>query len=336
MIKRGIMKVLVTGCAGMIGTKLVEMLIKSNVSVVGCDNFFRGERENIKFLESLAKKKNTEFEFIELDLLDGLPLKILANVDTVVHLADVVGGIKYVFDHEFDVFNQNVLIDANTVRSVVNSNVKNYIYAATACSFPHQLQSSVDSVLYEKDKFPAEPESSYGWSKLVGELQTIYLNKIDGLASARVIFHNVYGEWCDFDLNTSQVIPALIKKAHDLKAGDRLEVWGDGKQARSFINSYDIAHSLLVMITGEVPINDFDSVQLGSKNGTTIEELSKIILQKCGKDPSLIKYINPNYQGDIGRIPDLTLSKKLGLVQSVGIHQRIEELIDWAKNNGKI
>jgi len=330
------MKVLVTGCAGMIGTKLIEMLINSNIAVVGCDNFFRGERENIDFLEALATQKGTEFEFYELDLLVGLPLEMLTNIDTVVHLADVVGGIKYVFDHEFEVFNSNVIIDANTVRSVASSSVKKYIYAATACSFPHQLQSSVDSVLYEKDKFPAEPESSYGWSKLVGELQSVYLNKIDGLETARVIFHNVYGPWCDFDLNTSQVIPALIKKANDLEAGDKLEVWGDGKQARSFINSYDIANSLLTMITGDVPLKEFDSVQLGSKIGTTIEELARIILQMCGKDPSLIKYVNPNFQGDTGRVPDLTLAIRLGLAQSVEIKQGVQELIEWAKNNGKI
>ena len=130
--------------------------------------------------------------------------------------------------------------------------------------------------------------------------------------------------------------PALIKKANDLEAGDKLEVWGDGKQARSFINSYDIANSLLTMITGDVPLKEFDSVQLGSKIGTTIEELARIILQMCGKDPSLIKYVNPNFQGDTGRVPDLTLAIRLGLAQSVEIKQGVQELIEWAKNNGKI
>jgi GDP-D-mannose 3', 5'-epimerase len=330
------MKILVTGCAGMIGTKLVEMLINSNIPVVGCDNFFRGERDNIDFLKKLAVRKKSIFEFHELDLLDGLPVSILEGVDTVVHLADVVGGIKYVFDNQFDVFNLNVTIDANTTRAVASSKVKKYIYAATACSFPHQLQNSVDSMLYEKDKFPADPESPYGWSKLVGELQSIFLNKIDGVECARVIFHNVYGPWCDFDLDTSQVIPALINKAYNLKSKDMLEVWGDGKQARSFINSYDIANSLLTMIKTDKPLSDYDSVQLGDKVGTTIEELSKIILSELGKDESLIKYINPDYRGDVGRIPDQTLAKKLGLVQQIGVREGIRDLIEWAKNNGKI
>jgi nucleoside-diphosphate-sugar epimerase len=330
------MKTLVTGCAGMIGTKLVEMLINSDMPIVGCDNFFRGTRDNIDFLKKQSNKKGVDFEFHEVDLLNGLPASILEGVDTVVHLADVVGGIKYVFDNQLDVFNLNVTIDANTVRAIADSKVKKYIYAATACSFPHQLQNSVDSMLYEKDKFPADPESPYGWSKLVGELQSIYLNKIDGIESARVIFHNVYGPWCDFDLDTSQVIPALINKAYNLKNGERLEVWGDGKQARSFINSYDIANSLLVMIKGNKPLNEYDSIQLGDEVGTTIEELSKIILSELGKDQSLIKYINPDYRGDVGRIPDLALAKKLGIKQKVGIRDGIRELIEWAEDNGKV
>ena len=159
---------------------------------------------------------------------------------------------------------------------------------------------------------------------------------MDDIESARVIFHNVYGPWCDFDLDTSQVIPALINKANSLKSGDSLEVWGDGRQARSFINSYDIAHSLLAMIKSDIPLHKYDSVQLGSEIGTTIEELSKIILSEFGKDPNLIKYVNPDYRGDVGRIPDLTLARKLGLGQQVGIREGIRELIGWARDNDKI
>jgi nucleoside-diphosphate-sugar epimerase len=103
-------------------------------------------------LSELATSKNSSFEFYELDLLDGLPASILEDIDTVVHLADVVGGIKYVFNNQFDVFNLNVLIDANTVKAVANSKVKKYIYAGTACSFPHQLQNNVDSMLFETEK----------------------------------------------------------------------------------------------------------------------------------------------------------------------------------------
>ena len=330
------MKILVTGCAGMIGTKLVEMLINSNIPVVGCDNFFRGKKDNIDYLNELATSKQSSFEFYELDLLDGLPTSILKDIDTVVHLADVVCGIKYVFDNQFDVFNLNVTIDANTVRAVAKSKVKKYIYAGTACSFPQQLQNNVDSKLFENDKFPADPESTYGWSKLVGELQSIYLNKIDGIECARVIFHNVYGPWCDFDLDTSQVIPALINKAYNLKNNERLEVWGDGKQARSFINSFDIANSLLTMIKSKKSLNKYDSVQLGDRVGTTIEELSKMILSELGKDESLITYINPDYRGDVGRVPDQILAKKLGLEQQIGIREGLRELIQWAKENGKI
>ena len=137
-------------------------------------------------------------------------------------------------------------------------------------------------------------------------------------------------------MDTSQVIPALINKAYNLKNNERLEVWGDGKQARSFINSFDIANSLLTMIKSKKSLNKYDSVQLGDRVGTTIEELSKMILSELGKDESLITYINPDYRGDVGRVPDQILAKKLGLEQQIGIREGLRELIQWAKENGKI
>ena len=178
---------------------------------------------------------------------------------------DIEPVLESIFDNQLDVFNLSVSIDANVVRAVSNSNVKKYIYAGTACSFPQELQNSTDSILYEKDKFPAHPESGYGWGKLVGELQTTYLNesKMVSTVGANVIFHNVYGPWCDFDLNTCQVIPALIRKASALSDGQQLEVWGGGVQARSFIYSYDIAKFLLKMVTSKSSLRSFNGVQLG-------------------------------------------------------------------------
>ena len=332
------MKILVTGCAGMIGTQFSELLMKSGISVVGCDNFARGTKENLHYLEQLSESNKVSFEFHELDLINGLPQSLLKGVDTAVHLADVVGGIMYVFDNQLDVFNLSVTIDANVVRAVANSNVKKYIYAGTACSFPQELQNSTDSMLYEKDKFPAHPESAYGWGKLVGELQTTYLNesKMASTVGANVIFHNVYGPWCDFDLNTCQVIPALIRKASALSGNQSLEVWGGGDQARSFINSYDISKFLLKMVTSESSLRAFNGVQLGSEYGTTINDLAKLILKEAGKDINAISHINPNFRGDIGRIPDLSLAYKLGFNQEIDIHKGIKSLFQWAKTHDKI
>jgi GDP-D-mannose 3', 5'-epimerase len=332
------LKILVTGCVGMIGTQFVELLLKSGICVIGCDNFSRGTKKNLDHLVRVSEKNKVDFDFHRLDLINGLPANLLKEVDTVVHLADVVGGIMYVFDNQLDVFNLSVSIDANVVRAVNDSNVKKYIYAGTACSFPQQIQNSIDSVLYEKDKYPAHPESAYGWGKLVGELQTNYLNEsgASSVEGANVIFHNVYGPWCDFNLDTCQVIPALIKKASLLSKGQKLEVWGGGDQARSFVHSYDISKFLLKMVTSKNSIKEFNGCQLGSEKGTTINDLAAIVLEESGFDSDAIKHINPNFRGDIGRIPDLSLSSNLGFNQNFDIKQGIRNLIDWAKIHNEI
>lgn len=320
----------------MIGTRLAEICIKNGHQVVGCDNFFRGKRRHVEFLKGVGVGEQGSFEFHEIDLLQGLPTRLLLGVDVVIHLADVVGGVKYVFEHELEVFNLNVIIDANVVRSVVKSGVSNYIYAATACSFPHFHQNSISSVIYEQDKFPAEPESAYGWSKLVGELQAIYLNRLESVECARVIFHNVYGRWCDFDLNMAQVIPALINKVSRLSYGEPLEVWGDGNQVRSFINSQDIVESIIAMLESEKPLSCYDSIQLGDSVATSIDDLARIIIEESDRGSTVLTHNNPQLKGDIGRIPDLTLAQQMGLLPKISLREGIRDLINWAREHGHV
>lgn len=94
------------------------------------------------------------------------------DVDVVYHLADIVAGINFVFGNEPFIFRQNLLININTLSASVLNRVTNYIYVGTACSFPRHLQMQPGIVrLREDETYPAEPESSYGWSKLMGEYE---------------------------------------------------------------------------------------------------------------------------------------------------------------------
>ena len=320
----------------MIGTQIMEVLSSSKFSLVGCDNFIRGTKQNYEHIIRCTEKNNTEFKFIELDLLKGFSQDLLEDVDVVIHLADVLGGIQYVFNNKFDIYNHNVRIDANVAQAIaLKKNVK-YIYVGTACSFPDHLQSGDNCVLYEKDKFPASPESVYGWSKLVGEMHTTHLHESLGIETANIIFHNVYGPWADFNLESAQVIPSLIKKTSELKSNENLNVFGSGDQSRSFINSLDIANFFDYLLQSGKNLREFNNVQLGSESAIKIKSLAEIILNEFGIDKNRIKFVQPNLEGDKGRIPDLTLAKELGFVQAVDITKGIRELISWARSYEKI
>lgn len=198
----------------MIGSNLIKSLIfyekynKNDIFVV--DNLWRGRLENI------CNYIDIETNFFNLDLYQPNQLDCIIikhNIDTIIHLADIVAGIGYVTKNEWFIFNRNIVINSNTIQSIKNCScqIKAFINISTACCFPKKLQLSLESKLNETQLFPAEPETSYGWSKLMGIYETELLQNNSNILCCNLIFHNIYGYPCDIG-ERSQVIPSLIKK----------------------------------------------------------------------------------------------------------------------------
>ena len=158
----------------------------------------------------------------------------------------MVAGISYVFNNQGNLFRHNLLINSNVVDAVKKHRIKGYIYVGTACSFPAELQSGVDAApLKEEDQYPANPESAYGWSKLMGEYETFLMGEETGIPVSVLTLHNVYGAPCDFGVERSQVIPSLIRKAIRYPEEDFI-VWGSGNQGRAFVHVDDIVDALVL------------------------------------------------------------------------------------------
>ena len=161
-------KVYVTGVAGMIGSNIARALIKRGTHVVGIDNLWRGTVDRIRDLSAADN-----FTFRHADISSDLDwYQDIDSGSALIHTADIVAGIAYVFANEWHVFQRNLLINTQVARIVNQFQPARFLYLGTACSYPQQLQRSVDtSVLSEAVKFPADPESGYGWSKLIGEIE---------------------------------------------------------------------------------------------------------------------------------------------------------------------
>ena len=318
---------LITGGAGMIGSNLVRELVDGGNTVLVVDNLWRGKLEYLT-RENGEPLIDFDNQFFNRDLaITGACDDLVQEVDYVVHLADIVAGIGYVFNNQSELFRKNILINSNVICSVRKavSNLKGFVYAGTACSFPLTRQNSLDVIpLREDELYPALPESAYGWSKLMGQYETELLESETGLPTCSLMFHNVYGAPCDFG-ERSQVIPALIRKAIKFPDEDFI-VWGSGEQGRAFIHIDDIVSGILLALK-----KGFGSgaIQIGPSICTSIREVAEIIV-KLSEKPILIKYDTSKPEGDKARSADYSKAKAiLGWEPRVSLEEGIKQQYQW-------
>lgn len=311
----------------MIGSCLVKKLVEKNYDVLVVDNLWRGKLE---YLEDINGKPvidlNTQFFNRDLSQF-GTCQDLIEEVDYVIHLADIVAGINYVFSNQGYIFRQNLLINSNVITAVreAHNKIKGFIYAGTACSFPLTRQNSIHVIpLREEELYPALPESAYGWSKLMGQYETELLEKETGIATCSLMFHNVYGSPCDFG-ERSQVIPALIRKAIN-HPREEFIVWGSGEQGRAFIHIDDIVEAILLTLHKGMGKG---TIQIGPSICTSIKEIAETVVRISGKRIS-IQYDTTKPEGDKARAADYSKATKvLGWEPKVTLNDGLQKTYHW-------
>lgn len=327
------MKICITGGAGMIGSALLRKLSKKGYEIIVIDNLWRGKVENISSIEGWDFDKY----FHNIDLSDtnneGELLKILNNTDVLIHLADIVAGIGYVFNNQYEIFKINNTINTNIFSICSKLNIKKILYAGTACSFPKDLQLSLTAILNESQLFPAEPESAYGWSKLIGTLELQYMAEKYNLSVTTLMLHNVYGPYCDIDPQRSQVIPSLIRKIIELEPNGQLDVWGSGNQGRAFLHVDDVANAFqLALEKDNIP----QIIQIGPNHCTSIKHLVDVLINDVIKKPINIHFDTAKPEGDLGRCADYTIANEsLGWSPNVDLKDGLIGTYNWIKSKMK-
>mmetsp|Transcript_9006 Transcript_9006/g.12068 ORF Transcript_9006/g.12068 Transcript_9006/m.12068 type:complete len:410 (-) Transcript_9006:235-1464(-) len=316
-------RIIVTGGAGFIGSHLVTQLVDlySVEQVVVIDSLVRGKLENLEEIEGYSR-----LTVCVANLEDPMNAnKYVKGADVVYHLAASVAGVDYVFTHEPEVFRTNILLNENVLNSAILSGAKRYFYAGTACSFPKHLQMSTSNliVLNVDQTYPAEPESSYGWSKLMGEYEAHLAAQYGKIDVGVIRFHNVYGDHTEFAEATSQAIPALIYRA--LNGGNgkgELVMWGNGQQYRDFLHVSDAVSGLLAFLRVDAPVPFHETVQIGSGEGVRLLELAEYISEIAFTDFG-IHYDNRRLKV----LPDV--SKPTGDLGRIADNQAAKDLLDW-------
>ncbi len=300
--------VVVTGGAGFIGSHLVKKLVAEGRRVRVVDDLSRGSLDNLKEVEG-------KYEFRHLYL--GEPKAALGAVDgasACFHLAAIVGGVLKMQSHQ-TLSAVIPAVDYNVISACVKKGVNRFLYTSTACAYPVQLQDEahVGRKLREDECYGtvgANPESLYGLAKLYGEWMSSRYHEEFGLKVAIVRDFNVYGPHEDFDVETGHVIPALINKVLQIVSGGKsgaLEVWGTGRQSRSFVYVDDVADGMIKALD---TIEDATPINLGSESIVSIGDLARTIADLAGFRGS-IRFRSDMPEGVFTRMPDASRARKL-------------------------
>ncbi len=307
--------VLVTGAGGFIGGHLVEFLVQKGYWVRGVD---------IKQPE-FRKSSANEYRILDLRIWENCR-KAVEGIEEVYSLAANMGGIGFITQTRAEVMRDNVLINTHMLEAARLVGVKKYFFSSSACVYATYKQKDTDNAgLKEGDAYPADPDNEYGWEKLFTErlCKNYYLDY--GLETRVARFHNMYGPYGTYDGGREKSPAAICRKVATAKNGESIEIWGDGKQTRSYCYISDTLEGIhrLMQTDYREPVN------IGTTRLVTINELADIIISLSGK--KLTKTYDPNKpQGVRGRNSDNTLLKKvLGWEPKTTLEKGLEITYRW-------
>jgi UDP-glucose 4-epimerase len=318
-------KILVTGGAGFIGLHLAQALVARGERVDLLDNFGRGVRD-AQLAQFLAQPG---VRMLELNLLDADAVgRLDRDYDAIVHFAAII-GVVHVLQRPYEVLENNCRLLANAISLArAQKNLQRFVFASTSEVYAGTL-SSFGMTIPTPEATPltvsdlSHPRTSYMLSKIYGEAMC----RQSQLPFTIVRPHNVYGP----RMGMSHVVPELLKRAHEARDGDSLQVFSPAHR-RTFCY-IDDAVDLLVRILDTPACRDA-VLNLGSTYAeVTIAELAQTVLAAVGR--KLVLQNMPETPGSPARrAPDMTHARQLTGYQSrVGLESGVGRTYDWYRHN---
>lgn len=306
-------KVLVTGCAGFIGSNIVESLINKNYSVVGLDDLSTGRIENLKGLD---------FKFIRGSINDKkLLMKILPDIDYVLHQAAIPSVFRSIEDPVKSNYS-NINGTLNLLVCARDSNVKRVVYASSSSVYGDSKE------LPKKEALKINPISPYALTKYAGEQYCKLFNDIYGLETISLRYFNVFGPRQDPNSEYSAVIPKFIRLMLD---GKRPTIYGDGFTSRDFTYIENVIEAnILCLNAPENSCGEAYNIACGER--ISLNKLVETINEILGSD------IKPKFDkekpGDIKHsLADISKARKyLNYKPKIFFREGLKKTIEWYKN----
>jgi len=316
------MKVLVAGAGGFIAGHLVKDLLRQGYEVIAAD---------IKSFDKWYQKFDDAENHDNCNLQEkSLCYQLTKGVDRIYNLACNMGGMGFIESNQSACI-ENVLIQTHMMMAARDNNVKQVLYSSSACVYPTTLGEDIkdakSQALKETDVFPAYPNESYGWEKLFSELTTTHFGSDHGIDTRICRYHTVYGPNGTWRGGKEKVPAAICRKVAQAKINGKheIEIWGDGKQTRSFMYVDDCVKGMdLIWEKG-----DKSPVNLGSDIMISIDDLVSAT-EKIAGIKLKRSYDKTAPQGVRGRNSDNTKIKNLtGWVPSIPLEVGLEKTYSW-------
>jgi nucleoside-diphosphate-sugar epimerase len=323
---------LVSGAGGFIGHHLVKYLKARGYWVGGVD------------IKEPEFEPTAADEFWLADLREPMPW-FVPRFDEVYALAADMGGMGYIGGHGAEILHNNLLINLNTLEAAAGRKAGRYLFTSSACVYPEGLQQdAAATALAETDAYPADPDTDYGWEKLTTERLCLAYARDYGMDVRVARFHNVYGPLGTWTGGREKAPAALCRKvAEKVEAGAffpgagsinaytgemrrvvGIDIWGDGKQTRSFLYIDDCLDALYALMQSDYnqPLN------IGSDRFVSINHLADIDGAAAGVVVAKNHIDGP--QGVRGRNSDNTLCEAvLGWRPQVSLEMGIYRTYAW-------
>ncbi|MGN6387731.1 MAG: NAD-dependent epimerase/dehydratase family protein [Verrucomicrobiota bacterium] len=312
-------KIVICGGGGFIGGHLVADLLReghTNIRSVDLKPFDEWYQlfPNVENLQlDLSRKEDCD--------------KALKDAKVVYNLAADMGGMGFI-ENNRALCMLSVLINTHLLMSAKDVGVDRFFYSSSACVYAADKQINPDvTALKESDAYPAMPEDGYGWEKLFSERMCRHFREDFGLTTRVARYHNVYGPDGTWKGGREKAPAAICRKVIEAKlsGNHQIEIWGDGKQTRSFMYIDDCLKGTKAILASDI----LEPINLGSSELVTINGLVDIVEEIAGI--KLKRSYNLSApKGVNGRNSDNTLIKKyLGWEPSVRLRDGMERTYRW-------
>ncbi len=307
---------LVCGAGGFIGAHLVRHLKRMKRRVRGVD------------IKLPPYAPSAAHEFIQGDLRDPEFVdRAVAGSTEVYQLAADMGGAGFVFsgENDADIMHNSGMINLNVVEACRRHQVQRIFYSSSACVYPLYNQTDPEAPTTAEDSvYPANPDSDYGWEKLFSERLYFAYARNYGIAVRVARFHNIFGPEGSWNDGREKAPAALCRKVAEAPPGGEIEIWGDGRQTRSFLAIDECLEAITRFMNSEFegPLN------IGSAEMVSIDELARMVMEIADK-PLTIRHV-PGPLGVRGRTSDNRLIRaRLGWAPSRPLREGLAPTYHW-------